>query len=613
MAKKTDVVGRLDRWLARNRPEYYACLRPGLTGAQVAELERFVGYPFPETFRAFYRWRNGQPGFAEPVKPNDPFIDSFWIMGADEVRSDWRFLTEMLEGGGWQQPQWWCRGWVPFLHNGAGSYLCLDLQGSFTGRKGQVLEYWNHFGDRPIVAPSFEAWLGHLLDLFDAGFWKRGAFSGNLEEALKLPAIPGYPVVGDSSARPKAPPRKKAGRAGSAKKGPASRAGAAASPDERFREAILADPEDDAPRLVYADWLEERGDPRGEFIRLQCRLAALPEDDAHWPELKQREGELLEAHGKAWLRDVPAWARRDACFRRGLVGEVRCTPQAFVRGAGLFRRAPVRAVQFRDLTDEQVRALAESPDLARLTELDLDLGGTDVLPAAVTALLISPHLGRLTRLAVTSLREGGVEVARSVAQCPALRGLTALDLAFNEIGSAGARALAGSPNLKHLVALNLHWNHIGDFGVRYLFGSRHLGRLRELDLRHNDLTARGARALAAAPALTKLANLELESNRIGTRGAQALAASPHLTRLTRLQLNMNHIGPAGARALAGSPILSRVRFLFLASNPIGSAGARALAKSPYLGALTCLDVWDCGLAEADMERLRQRFGREVTE
>jgi uncharacterized protein (TIGR02996 family) len=40
-----------------------------------------------------------------------------------------------------------------------------------------------------------------------------------------------------------------------------------------FLQAILADPDDDAPRLVDADWLDERGDPaRGEFIRVQCQL-----------------------------------------------------------------------------------------------------------------------------------------------------------------------------------------------------------------------------------------------------------------------------------------------------------------------------------------------------
>jgi len=33
--------------------------------------------------------------------------------------------------------------------------------------------------------------------------------------------------------------------------------------------AVCLHPEDDTPRLIYADWLEERGDPRSEFIRVQ--------------------------------------------------------------------------------------------------------------------------------------------------------------------------------------------------------------------------------------------------------------------------------------------------------------------------------------------------------
>jgi uncharacterized protein (TIGR02996 family) len=37
---------------------------------------------------------------------------------------------------------------------------------------------------------------------------------------------------------------------------------------------IFATPEDDAPRLIYADWLDEHGQPeRAEFIRVQCELA----------------------------------------------------------------------------------------------------------------------------------------------------------------------------------------------------------------------------------------------------------------------------------------------------------------------------------------------------
>jgi uncharacterized protein (TIGR02996 family) len=40
-----------------------------------------------------------------------------------------------------------------------------------------------------------------------------------------------------------------------------------------FIRAILSDPSDDTARLVYADWLDEHEDPRGEFLRLEVREA----------------------------------------------------------------------------------------------------------------------------------------------------------------------------------------------------------------------------------------------------------------------------------------------------------------------------------------------------
>ena len=39
--------------------------------------------------------------------------------------------------------------------------------------------------------------------------------------------------------------------------------------DEAFIRGILANPGDDAPRLIYADWLEERDDPRGAYLRAE--------------------------------------------------------------------------------------------------------------------------------------------------------------------------------------------------------------------------------------------------------------------------------------------------------------------------------------------------------
>jgi uncharacterized protein (TIGR02996 family) len=47
--------------------------------------------------------------------------------------------------------------------------------------------------------------------------------------------------------------------------------------DDAFLQAILESPDDDTPRLVYADYLDEHGETdRAEFIRVQVALASLP-------------------------------------------------------------------------------------------------------------------------------------------------------------------------------------------------------------------------------------------------------------------------------------------------------------------------------------------------
>jgi uncharacterized protein (TIGR02996 family) len=63
--------------------------------------------------------------------------------------------------------------------------------------------------------------------------------------------------------------------------------------DDAFLKAILADPNDDAPRLIYADWLDEQGrHERAEFIRVQVALSGLDADDSRRDELEAREREL---------------------------------------------------------------------------------------------------------------------------------------------------------------------------------------------------------------------------------------------------------------------------------------------------------------------------------
>ncbi|HEX3148373.1 MAG TPA: TIGR02996 domain-containing protein [Gemmataceae bacterium] len=76
-----------------------------------------------------------------------------------------------------------------------------------------------------------------------------------------------------------------------------------------FLRAAFAAPEDAAPRLIYADWLEERGDPRAELIRMADRLRNLRPEAAKWERASFRD-RLAQLHSPSlplWLRLLGLW------------------------------------------------------------------------------------------------------------------------------------------------------------------------------------------------------------------------------------------------------------------------------------------------------------------
>src|SRR5207248_690173 len=107
--------------------------------------------------------------------------------------------------------------------------------------------------------------------------------------------------TGQGQARKVAPGKDDAGTRGSEGRRPMAK-------QEAFLRAIAANPDDDAPRLIFADWLEENGDPeRAEFIRTQCALASSNLSEKRRHTLRVRERELLEARRREWRQafDLP--------------------------------------------------------------------------------------------------------------------------------------------------------------------------------------------------------------------------------------------------------------------------------------------------------------------
>lgn len=157
------LIERVDRWLAANRPDYYARLRPGATDAALDAFEARFALRLPVSFRAFYRWRDGQePDCTSSLQNNRMFSSLGEVAQAKEM------LDGMI-GSDLDDPRWWRRGWVPFLANGGGDHLCLDVAAEDGGEPGQLVVFWHDWEDRSVKFPDFEAWLRQLADSMEAG------------------------------------------------------------------------------------------------------------------------------------------------------------------------------------------------------------------------------------------------------------------------------------------------------------------------------------------------------------------------------------------------------------------------------------------------------------
>jgi len=374
---------------------------------------------------------------------------------------------------------------------------------------------------------------------------------------------------------------------------------------DAFLGDILECPEDDAPRLIYADWLEDEGEPeRAEFIRLQCELASRARETDRPATARAREQELLSANGPAWAGPLAGLVRSFE-FRRGFIERVRLDSSALLeQGEEVFRLAPVRHLEL-IVQRADSELVADCPQLARLRALDLNYPAPD--GAGLCAVLASPHLARLRslrlRMPAWALRPPAVQAMHRLSR------LSALDLGSHQLTEQAFDALLALrwPELR---TLHLNSTNLSDGGVLVLASSPLLLGLTGLDLSFNAIGLGGAEALARSPRASGLRHLWLGFNPLGDSGAQALAHGQFT--LSRLYLGRNRLGLAGTRALAASPRLAPLTHLDLDYNDLPSAALQALADSPYLTRLQALYL-RCGRGLTARMRLmlERRFGANV--
>jgi uncharacterized protein (TIGR02996 family) len=327
--------------------------------------------------------------------------------------------------------------------------------------------------------------------------------------------------------------------------------------EQAFLTAIFAEPDDDTPRLVFADWLDERGQgddaARAALIRAQCQAEVLPPKSKERAKLERQARAILKEHGDRWAKELrDSRLVRDWQFRRGFLDGVTMSASVFARSAEkLFEIAPtIRTAYFPDASNE-VGRLAKCEFLARLASVDLHhmcKCGFCPIQNDLRALFGSKHTRGLTALNIANDRMDA-EGAKRLASSPGLARLTSLDLSNNPLGAEGVAALGKSKHLSRLAALNLSRTGLGAAGMESLAKLKNLPALRRLALAGNRVTADALRAFVASPLFAQLTSLDLSKNPFGTSGAQVLAAAPAGARLEALDVRNCKVAEKGARAL----------------------------------------------------------------
>lgn len=145
--------------------------------------------------------------------------------------------------------------------------------------------------------------------------------------------------------------------------------------DALFR-AICELPAEDTPRLMYADWLQENGQPeRAEFIRLQCEAWGLCPAYPTLAAARTRASDLERAFGTRWFNELPdvqglEWGD---VFVRGFIDTARTflMPDVTATLEAAFAGSPLRFLYVTELRRGQLRELFAFPHLGRLSKLYL--------------------------------------------------------------------------------------------------------------------------------------------------------------------------------------------------------------------------------------------------
>jgi uncharacterized protein (TIGR02996 family) len=355
---------------------------------------------------------------------------------------------------------------------------------------------------------------------------------------------------------------------------------------DALRRAVLVNRDDDTPRLIYADWLDENGQSdRAALIRAQVEESRAEPYSARARAAENRAARLLEVHRKAWTRHLYGKVVEAPRFQRGFIEHVTVEPVEIDSITSIFEMEPLQSLKLVRPENAQgsinFLPVFELKQLGQIRQLEIS-ARNGFLHDEYMALLKSPHLDGLQKL---SLRGNPidppwfVEMLRSNA-CPALTGLDVSDVTH-----IGPRLLIALSKISHREFKNLDVSRVGFDSERLqqLLACRCLSNLEELRLGFSGL-----------------------AGQTGPLFQLDIGWVIPWTRLVLLDLNGQRLGDDGVHAIAVRGEAKSLRWLSLANNDLGAESVRLLLKSKDL-ALSYLDLRGNRFTPSAIAALKERF------
>ena len=362
---------------------------------------------------------------------------------------------------------------------------------------------------------------------------------------------------------------------------------------EMLLAAICANPDEDTPRLAFADWLQEQGGKenilRADYIRGAIRLAR---EELFSPAWQKAKKEWDKVNTKVHQRQVQHWVAhlkgRVVAFEfdRGFVGHITVHSKRFVAEAEqFFAQDPIRSVKFVTLAAARgtvpLKELLACPHLVHVAKLNLD--ESQLKDSDLALIGKARHLAGLKSISLTGFQRFNPKgFVKLIQELPALSELQMVSSA--RFDDRYASTLAGNVVFGKLTSLDLTNHRVDPKGLAAILATKHGKNLRELRLpvgavydldtgqptsepRFSGYDGKVVAAVLGKARFPNLRFLDLNGCSLGDEGLVALVKGGGFPLLRQLSLDGNGVTRDSLKVLAESSVGKQLVYLSVGFSP----------------------------------------------